>query len=87
MTNDGRTPASACGLVVGTVGGRGPGVGAKAAVVSNGKDFPDNGSGNNDCGNNDDNGDDYNQAINSTNTVGTIKLLPHRQQCCQGWGR
>ncbi len=79
---------SARGLVADTVAVMSPGGAAKAVVVSDGKDLPDNGNGNGNCGDNGDNGEDDNRAINLPDTIGTIELqYPCRRQCCQGWGR
>ncbi len=56
-------------------GGWGPRGAAKAAVVSDGEDFPDDGDDN--CGDNNEDGDDNNWAISLPDTVGTIKLQYH----------
>ncbi len=53
----------------GCSGGHGLGGAAKAAVVSNGKDSPDDGNGDDDGGNNDDDGDNHDRAINSLSAM------------------
>ncbi len=57
-------------------------------VMSEGKDLPDNGGGDDNCGKDNNNRDanDNNQAINLPDTIGTIKLQYHATNNAAGGG-